>query len=248
MLSIKIPRLTAIVVGVNVGVWVLLALISFCVDTDTFAAVLGYLFELPAEPMTLAARPWTVLTYSIAQLHPLHLLLNCLVLAWAVNGLARHFKATRVFSVYIMGAVGGASAYVVASWLNGHTYGTLIGASASAMALVAALAVVAPKEGRIVFGPMDIRVENRWICIALIVVDLTLSIAPFNAARFSHLGGAVAGVLLALWFLKDSKRNCANKPLPESVVNKVRQSGLSSLTEQERKMIFKTTESRNRQC
>lgn len=236
MSSIKIPRITTWIVGANAAVWLLLVMLSFCVDSETFVVVLGDVFELPSSLWLALHRPWTMLTYAFAQLHPLHLLLNCVVIAWTVSVLTERLNFKRIIGVYVCGALSGAVVYIFSSWLVGESGGTLIGASASAMALVGSLAVIAP-NGRTSVLP-GIELTNKWICISLIIIDVILSISPFNAARMSHLGGAAGGTLLSMLFLRHSLRTPSNRSIPEHVVNKVRQSGFSSLTEKERKQIF----------
>ena len=122
--------------------------------------------------------------------------------------------------LYLIGGLGGALIYLLAyNLLPAFTYqrGMLLGASASIMAIMLAVAVKAPnyKVGLLFFGEVSL----KWIAIILIFLDF-LSIDTQNAGgHISHIGGALTGCAYALAFRKGIDiTNWLNKIIDSIVV------------------------------
>lgn len=234
--AITFPRIAVWLVGGNAGVWIILSLLSVILSPDSFKALLQSAFELPASLSAFSHCPWTVVTYAFAQLSFLHLLFNCIVIMCATVLLSSVAGALRIVVIYFAGAVSGGAAFIIASSFMHDEHGFLIGASASAMALIGAMAVLMPDRTVSVIPGFSMRL--LWICVALIAMDLILAVAPFNPARFAHVGGACAGALIVFLHRFFSNGSARNNSIPDDVMKKVRQSGLSSLSAQERLRLF----------
>ena len=133
----------------------------------------------------------------------LHILFNMLCLWWFGKLFLEFFNQRQMTGLYLIGGLGGALIYLLAyNLLPAFTYqrGMLLGASASIMAIMLAVAVKAPnyKVGLLFFGEVSL----KWIAIILIFLDF-LSIDTQNAGgHISHIGGALTGCAYALAFRK----------------------------------------------
>ncbi|MCC2547861.1 rhomboid family intramembrane serine protease [Hymenobacter sp. BT175] len=160
---------------------------------DTFRPVLAWL-AVPSEPSRLLTRPWTLLTYSLVHIAPLHILFNLLNLYW-FGALVREYLGNRkLVSLYVLGALAGAVLYLLAYNLLPRfqsQYAILYGASASVTAIIVGGATLLPNYtfNVIFIGPVRIKY------IAAVVV--LMSIVGINGGNvggdIAHLGGAILG-------------------------------------------------------
>ena len=155
--------------------------------------------ELPSNIGALIRRPWTLITYMFAHYGLLHILFNMLWLYWLGRIFLESFSAKQLSGVYVLGGLGGAALYLLAFNLTGR-YGVLIGASASVLAIVVAIAVYRPdyKIGLLFIGDVSL----KWVAIVTIVIDL-LSFEDGNyGGHIAHIGGALGGLAFALQIKK----------------------------------------------
>ena len=193
--------------------------------------ITGFLFDFDARPITnyiqvpsdvdlMLKQPWTLVTYMFAHYDVLHILFNMLCLWWFGKLFLEFFNQRQMTGLYLIGGLGGALIYLLAyNLLPAFTYqrGMLLGASASIMAIMLAVAVKAPnyKVGLLFFGEVSL----KWIAIILIFLDF-LSIDTQNAGgHISHIGGALTGCAYALAFRKGIDiTNWLNKIIDSIVV------------------------------
>lgn len=155
--------------------------------------------ELPSSFSALAVAPWTLVTYMFAHYDVMHILFNMLVLYWFGMLFLEMFTPKHFCALYILGGLGGGLLYMLAYLLLpslSHSAGWLIGASASIMALVIAIAMKAPdyKMNLLLFG----QVSLKWIAIVYVLIDL-LSINGDNmGGHIAHIGGAIIGAIFIL--------------------------------------------------
>lgn len=208
--------------------------------------------ELPASFMLLLHRPWTLFTYMFSQFDAWHLIFNMLMLYWIGHIFTFTSTSARLVILYISGGLVGATVFIFASLLapglNQNDF--LIGSSASVFAIMTAAAVAMPKlpVNLLFFG----EVQLRWIVIALIAVDLCLGAGGENiGGHIAHLGGVAAGLLYP-YAVKLVNRLPKRKPVRKArvtsnindvrnldeILDKIKHSGYSSLTPDERKELF----------
>lgn len=167
-------------------------------------------FELPSYPLHLIKAPWTLITYMFTHENIFHILFNMLALYWFGQIFLQFFSQKQLLSTYLWGGVAGGLLFVLTynflPVLAAQKFASvLIGASASIMALTFAAAAYSPNYTiyLLFFGP----VRLKYIAVVYLVLDL-ISIAGTNAGgHIAHLGGALAGYLIALWLKKDSTSN-----------------------------------------
>jgi len=156
---------------------------------------------LPADFGTLASRPWTLLTYMFLHFDFLHILFNLLWLYWMGQIFLGYFDQNKLVSIYLLGGITGGLFYVAGYNLFPVFSGfiadsRLLGASASVIAIIAALAVHAPNHTlHLMFiGP----VKMKYIALFSVLMYV-IGISSTNAGgNLAHLGGAFWGMIYIL--------------------------------------------------
>lgn len=187
------------IIYINIAVFVLLhmvALVGIIINVPP-QGMMQWL-QLPSDMGRLAHTPWTPLTYMFTHYDLLHILFNMLWLYWLGRIFLEYFTPKRLSALYVLGGLAGAAVYLLAMNLLPHFAGPgsyLMGASASVIAIVVAVAVWAPdyKIGLLFIGEISL----KWVAIATIGIDL-LSVDTANAGgHIAHLGGAAMGAIYA---------------------------------------------------
>ena len=187
---------------INVVAFVLSALLTvvlglFGINTAEFLRNL----YLPADLLQLFRRPWTLITYMFMHAGIWHLLGNMLWLYWFGQLFLYFFSSKHLRGLYVVGGLLGGLLYIAAYNLlpvfsDQLYHATLLGASASVLAIAIATAVREP-EYRInlmFIGP----VRLKYFALFIILFD-ALYVGSNNAGgHIAHLGGALAG----WWFAK----------------------------------------------
>jgi membrane associated rhomboid family serine protease len=186
---------------INIGIFLLANIISvvnsLMAYSDTNFAT-QYL-SMPAYLPGLARHFWTPFTYMFLHEGFLHILFNMLWLFWMGRIFVEYLSSFRLLSVYLAGGLAGAALYLLAYNTlpafspSAFNLSYLMGASASVMAIVIAVAAYVPNYSvTLVFiGP----VKLKYIGLVIIIIDV-ISIAGSNAGgHIAHLGGAVFGYL-----------------------------------------------------
>ena len=153
-------------------------------------------FYVPANPVKLLTRPWTLFTYMFMHAGVWHIFFNMLILYWFGRIADDLISSTKIVPIYILGGVTGALLFVV-SFNIFPVFDSfdpnLVGASASVMAIVLAAATLNPRGNIRLF--LIGTVELQYVALAMVVIDI-LSIPATNpGGHFAHLGGAFIGWL-----------------------------------------------------
>ncbi|MDD4148737.1 MAG: rhomboid family intramembrane serine protease [Bacteroidales bacterium] len=185
------------------GVIILTKIISFLFGITNFDLVL--LLAVPADIDTLIRKPWTIITYMFTHASFLHILFNLLVFFWFGKLFLQFLSQRQLLGVYILGGLSGAVFYIAAynlipTFSTAALFSIALGASASVMAIVFAVATLVPNQEvyMLFFG----RVKLKYLAIAIVVLDL-ISIPIDNAGgHIAHLGGAFIGFLFIRYYRK----------------------------------------------
>jgi len=269
-------------IGLNTIIFVVLALIGL----PSFLAGNGgvvydvYVREYAGFPALLSKLPYrfyTVFTYPFFHDGLLHLFFNMLVLYWMGQIFLDFLKPRQFHFVYLSGGVAGALVYLgaynlfpVFAQVTASGAATIIGSSASVMAIVVAAATLVPDYSirLLLFGD----VKLKYLALVYVVLDL-IGIASVNAGgSFAHLGGALLGFayIKALqngsdWSnlfkkkrhklrvvkndRKDGRRGKAgsgntgavNQEQIDAILDKISQSGYDKLSREEKETLFKAS-------
>ncbi len=247
--------------GINAVVWVLLRAAMFvavlCGDDAGASRVLSWV-SMPSDCAAIMHAPWTLLLYMFAQVDFLHLLFNMLWMWWFGMLLARRVSFAGFVSLYLAGGLSGAVFYMLYGMLfsNGGVGDGLVGSSASVMAVVAAAVLICPRYK--VPLPFAGHVAIIWVAVAVAAVQL-LGVATGSAGgHAAHIGGALAGVAAGIVRRAQNAARSGKKIAGhrldngpeaariEEVLLKVRRSGHKSLTPDERRILFRISETNGR--
>ncbi len=214
-LSLRQGNILTRLIFINVAIFVLLGLMFVILRLFTPGVTLGALqvqfndnvmkyLMVPSVPGELLKRPWTVITYMFTHFNFLHILFNMLVLFWFGRIFLQYLTARQMVSTYILGGIAGALLYIL--FINGfpglreHLGSSMLGASASIMAIVIAISFYVPDYTlyMLFIGP----VRLKYIALAFIIMDV-LMMASYNAGgHIAHLGGAIYGYTFITMFRK----------------------------------------------
>ena len=193
---------------INVGVFVVTTLVRVFLRLFNIgdASWMNFM-TLPASIPEFLKQPWSSLSYMFLHADPLHLLFNMLWLYWFGQLFLSFFSARHFRGLYLLGGICGGLFYMLA--LNVFPYftpyiyiSTLLGASASVLAIVVATAVREP-EYRVNFMFIG-TVRLKYVALFMVVTDLLFVTSGNGGGHIAHLGGALAGWWFA-WSLRKGK-------------------------------------------
>lgn len=186
---------------INISIFVIqtLILLVFTI-TGKQIVFLNFLDHLyfPSGLNGFLKQPWSILTYQF--LHTpfgiFHILFNMLFLFFFGRILTEFMHERYVLPLYITGGVFGALLFMVTYNVSPafQMNASLVGASASILAVVVAAATLVPNYTvfLILIGP----VKLKWIALFALLVDVINISSGSNAGgHIAHLGGALAGFL-----------------------------------------------------
>ncbi len=180
----------------------------------TLAAILGYLLNnpvlsdkvldlisVPASGMALIHRPWTIITYMFVHKDILHILFNMLWLYWFGTIFLEYLDQRKLVAVYLLGGISGAILYILAFNIFPVFAGVVsesvaIGASASVMAIVIAIAAYVPDYTvhLFLFG----RIKIKYMALAIFILTSVMDFSVNSGGKLAHMGGALFGYLYTL--------------------------------------------------
>lgn len=164
-----------------------------------------YWLGLPASFETLILKPWTIVSYMFTHQSFLHILFNLLFFFWFGKIFVQYLDQKKLLGLYILGGLVGGVVYVLAFNIfpvfeELKDSSIAIGASASVMAIIIAVATLVPRHT--VFMLFFGQVQIRYIAIAVVIIDI-LSIPTDNAGgHIAHLGGALTGFAFIYYYKK----------------------------------------------
>ena len=115
------------------------------------AEVLIEWLSLPADFNVLIRRPWTIITYMFLHKSFLHILFNLIVLYWFGKIFLKYLSQRQLLSIYLLGGLSGGLFYIAAYNIFpvfeiDKYFAIALGASASVMAILVAIAALVPKQ------------------------------------------------------------------------------------------------------
>jgi len=128
-----------------------------------------------------------------------HILFNMLWLYWLGSVFMDYFMPKQLTGLYVLGGLGGAALYLLAynalPHLS-HQQAVLVGASASVIAIVVAVAIHAPdrKMGLLFLGDVAL----KWIAIVTVGIAVLGLDGGNMGGNIAHVGGALTGAAYAL--------------------------------------------------
>ena len=156
--------------------------------------------EMPASVTNFLQQPWSILTYMFMHGGVLHLLFNMLWLYWFGQLFLYFFSTKHLRGLYLFGGICGALLYLLAynvfPYLTPYAdYTFMLGASASVLAIVAAVAYREPdyRVNLFLLGSLPL----KYFALVVIGLDLLFITSDNAGGHIAHLGGALGGLLFA---------------------------------------------------
>lgn len=184
---------------VNIGMFVLfqvIRMICYLTEAMPMADEIEHLLSIPASFKTLILQPWSLLTHMFFHVDFWHFLINMVFLFYTGKIFLRFLDSKRLLSTYILGGLTGAAVFMVAmnvfpklSYAVDYSYA--LGASAAALSVVLAAAVVAPNLT--VYFMWIWPLKLKYLAGIFVITDI-LTFTDGNAGgHLAHLGGALFG-------------------------------------------------------
>ena len=241
---------------------------------------------LPSGINEFVCKPWTLLTYMITHYDVWHVLFNMLTLYWMGTLFMYRCTPRQFMGLYIIGGLAGGIFYLAAAQVFPSLAGSLLGASASVIALVRATAVIMPDHeiGLLLIG----MVKLKYVAIVAIVAFALGLVGNNPGGHVAHIGGMFAGLAFGMLYIRgvditsplnrsidgivnlfnregkpkkrkfNFKKAHKNAPKQENntnavdekeqareeldrILDKIRKSGYTSLTADEKKRLFDTS-------
>lgn len=193
---------------INVGVFVATTLITIILQLfNRSAAGIFEWLALPASYARFLIQPWSILTYMFMHAGIMHILFNMLWLYWFGSLFLYFFSGKHLRGLYILGGLCGGLLYMIAYHVFPYfrpaiEYSTLVGASASVLAIVVATAYREPnyRVQLFLFGA----VRLKYLALIVVATDLLFITSSNAGGHIAHLGGALAGLGFAASLSKGS--------------------------------------------
>jgi membrane associated rhomboid family serine protease len=184
---------------INIAVFVLftlVAVIGFLLNNTEISGKALDLFSVPASFNSLLVRPWTLITYMFTHKDIWHILFNMLWLYWFGRIFLEYLDERKLVAVYLLGGVCGALVYILSfnifpAFTSVVAYSVAIGASASVMAIVVAIAAYVPDYTiqLFLFG----RIKIKYMALAIFVLTSIMDFSVNSGGKLAHIGGAFFG-------------------------------------------------------
>lgn len=186
---------------INIGVFLILVIVSgigFLLNNPEISGKALDLFSVPASFSALLARPWTLITYMFTHKEVLHILFNMLWLYWFGRIFLEYLDERKLVAVYLLGGISGALVYILSFNIFPVFAGVVsesvaIGASASVMAIVIAIAAYVPDYviQLFLFG----RIKIKYMALGIFVLTSIMDFSVNSGGKLAHIGGAFFGYI-----------------------------------------------------
>jgi membrane associated rhomboid family serine protease len=184
---------------INIAVFVLITLVSvigFLLSNTELSDKALDLFSVPASIKALLVRPWTLITYMFTHKDIWHILFNMLWLYSFGRIFLEYLDERKLVAVYLLGGISGALTYILSFNIFPAFSGVVsnsvaIGASASVMAIVVAIAAYVPDYTvqLILLG----RIKIKYLALGIFVLTSVFDFSINSGGKLAHIGGALFG-------------------------------------------------------
>jgi len=189
---------------INIGVFLLIslaAIIGFLLNNPAVSEISLAQLAVPASLRILLLKPWTLITYMFTHKDIWHILFNMLWLYWFGKIFLEYLDQKKLVAVYLLGGLSGAVVYVLSFNIFPAFTGLIaesvaIGASASVMAVVIAVAAYVPDYSINLF--LLGRVKIKYMALAIFILTSVMDFSVNSGGKLAHIGGALLGYLYAL--------------------------------------------------
>jgi membrane associated rhomboid family serine protease len=189
---------------INIAVFILItitAVIGFLLNNQFISEKALNILAVPSSLKALMLRPWTLVSYMFLHKDIWHILFNMLWLYWFGGIFLEYLDQKKLVAVYIMGGISGAIVYILSfnifpAFTGIVSESVAIGASASVMAVVIAIAAYVPDYSvqLLLLG----RVKIKYMALAIFVLTSVMDFSVNSGGKLAHIGGAFFGYFYTL--------------------------------------------------
>jgi membrane associated rhomboid family serine protease len=189
---------------INIGVFIFLTLVSvigFLVNNQAISEKALDLFSVPASLNALLLRPWSLITYMFTHKDIWHILFNMLWLYSFGRIFLEYLDGRKLVAVYLLGGLSGALVYILSfnifpAFAGVVTESVAIGASASVMAVVIAIAAYVPDYTvqLFLFG----RIKIKYLALGIFILTSVMDFSVNSGGKLAHIGGAFFGYIYTI--------------------------------------------------
>ena len=184
---------------INIAVFVLMTIVAvagFLMNNPEIADKALDIFSVPASLNALLLRPWTLITYMFTHKGVWHILFNMLWLYSFGRIFLEYLDGRKLVAVYLLGGISGALVYILSFNIFPAFTGVVadsvaIGASASVMAVVIAIAAYVPDYTvqLMLLG----RIKIKYLALAIFIFTSVMDFSINSGGKLAHIGGAIFG-------------------------------------------------------
>jgi membrane associated rhomboid family serine protease len=186
---------------INTAIFIIIAvsaILGFLLSNQEIPSALLSVLAVPADPGKLVSRPWTVLTYMFTHKDILHILFNMLWLYWFGTIFLEYLDQKKLVAVYLLGGLCGGILYILSfnifpAFAGVVSESVAIGASASVMAVVVAIAAYVPDYPIHLF--LLGRIKIKYMALAIFILTSVIDFSVNSGGKIAHIGGALFGYL-----------------------------------------------------
>ncbi|MBN1109116.1 MAG: rhomboid family intramembrane serine protease [Bacteroidales bacterium] len=186
---------------INIAVFIAIAVMSviaFLMKNPLLTEKSIHLLAIPASLKLLLVKPWTIITYMFTHKDIWHILFNMLWLYWFGKIFLEYLDQKKLVAVYLLGGICGAILFVLSfnifpAFTEQLDISVAIGASASVMAVVMAIAVYVPNYSITLF--LLGRIKIIYIALGIFVLTSVMDFSVNSGGKLAHMGGALFGYL-----------------------------------------------------
>lgn len=204
--QIKKRDIVIVLIAINVVLFLLGGFINliglpfgFSGETKLASSFSEAWLYVPSNYLDFLKKPYTIISYQFLHYGVFHILSNMVILYYFGNMFIQLTHKKKLLSLYIYGGFFGALVFILAYSFNpvlaASSY-TLVGASGSVMAILAAVATLIPNREVPLFGKWQ--VKFKWIAFFFVFINIISLSSPSAAGNYAHLGGLLFGYLFII--------------------------------------------------
>lgn len=184
---------------INIAVFVIvtaISILSFLLSNPSITSKTIDLISVPSSFDRLILRPWSVISYMFTHKDIWHILFNMLWLYWFGMIFMQFLDQRKLVAVYLLGGLSGALVYILSfnvfpAFREIVHESVAIGASASVMAIVIAVAAYVPNYTirLLLIG----RVKIFYVALVIFILTSFVDFSVNSGGKLAHIGGALFG-------------------------------------------------------
>jgi membrane associated rhomboid family serine protease len=186
---------------INIAVFLLISIgsiVGYLLNNQTLSLKILNFFSVPSSIKAFLLRPWTLITYMFTHKDILHILFNMLWLYWFGLIFLEYLDQKKLVAVYLLGGISGAVVYIISFnvfpvFNQVVAESVAIGASASVMAVVVAIAAYVPDYSVNLF--LLGRIKIKYVALAIFILTSVMDFSVNSGGKLAHIGGALFGFL-----------------------------------------------------